>query len=91
MKKYNLCELCVSAVAMKSAMDMNPVEILERYYDANSKTFQILVEHGRQVAEKARAAAQKVTALNPDLDFIGAAAVSAIIPISATAFWEETF
>ena len=54
---------------------MDAIEILERYYDPNSKTFQILVEHGRQVAGKARVAAQKVAALKPDLDFIDAAAM----------------
>ena len=54
---------------------MDAIEILERYYGKNSKTFQILVEHGRQVAAKARAAAQKVAALKPDLDFIDAAAM----------------
>ena len=54
---------------------MNPIEILERYYDPNSKAYQILVEHGRQVADKAREAAQRVPALKPDLDFIEAAAM----------------
>ena len=54
---------------------MNPIELLERYYDPNSKTFQILVEHGRQVADKARSAAQSVLAMKPDLDFIEAAAM----------------
>jgi uncharacterized protein len=54
---------------------MDPIEILERYYDPSSKTFQILVEHGRQVAGKARVAAQKVAALKPDLAFIDAAAM----------------
>ncbi|MGD2099101.1 MAG: HDIG domain-containing protein [Desulfobacterales bacterium] len=56
-------------------MKMNPIELLERYCDPNFKTFQILVEHGRQVADKARAAAQKVASLKPDLDFIDAAAM----------------
>jgi uncharacterized protein len=54
---------------------MNPIELLEQYYDSNSKTFKILVEHGRQVADKARAAAQRVSALKPDLEFIDAAAM----------------
>ncbi|MGD9056998.1 MAG: HDIG domain-containing protein [Desulfobacterales bacterium] len=54
---------------------MNAIEILERYYDPNSKAYQILVEHGQQVADKAREAAQRVPALKPDLDFIEAAAM----------------
>ncbi len=54
---------------------MNAIEILERYYDPNSKAYQILVEHGRQVADKAREAAQRVPAQKPDLDFIEAAAM----------------
>lgn len=64
---------------------MNPVELLEKYYDANSKTFQILIDHGRQVAEKARAAAQRVAELKPDLAFIDAAAMLHDIGIFLTA------
>jgi uncharacterized protein len=56
-------------------MTMNPIILLEQYYDSNSKAFQILVEHGRQVAKKARAAAAKVAALKPDLEFIETAAM----------------
>jgi uncharacterized protein len=54
---------------------MNPIELLEEYYDANSKTFNILVEHGKQVAIKALAAAKRVPELKPDLDFIKTAAM----------------
>ncbi len=54
---------------------MNPIEILERYYDTNSRAYQILMAHGRQVAVKARAAASRVAALKPDLAFIEAAAM----------------
>ena len=56
-------------------MRINPIEILERYCDSNTNAFKILVEHGQQVAGKARAAAQRVAALKPDLDFIDAAAM----------------
>ena len=56
-------------------MIMDPIEILKRYYDSNSRAFTILVAHGRQVAGKARTAAQRVAALKPDLDFIEAAAM----------------
>jgi uncharacterized protein len=54
---------------------MDPIEFLEQYYHANSKAFRILVEHGRQVADKAREAAEKVAGLKPDLEFIEAAAM----------------
>ena len=54
---------------------MDPIKILERYYDPNSKAFRILVEHGRQVAEKARQAAKNVPGLKPDLEFIEAASM----------------
>ncbi len=66
-------------------MIMNAIELLERYYDSNSKAFQILVEHGRQVADKARAAALRVPGLKPDLDFIDAAAMLHDIGIFQTA------
>jgi uncharacterized protein len=56
-------------------MTMNPIELLEQYYDSNSKAFKILIEHGRQVADKAREAAQNVPELKPDHEFIGAAAM----------------
>jgi uncharacterized protein len=54
---------------------MNPIDILAQYYDLQSKTFNILVEHGKQVAQKALAAAQQVPELRPDLEFINAAAM----------------
>lgn len=56
-------------------MTMNPIILLEQYYDSNSKAFKILVEHGRQVADKARKAAKKVSGLKPNLGFIDAAAM----------------
>jgi uncharacterized protein len=54
---------------------MNPIEFLEQYYDSNSETYKILVEHGKQVAPKALAAAQRVPELKPDLEFIKTAAM----------------
>jgi uncharacterized protein len=56
-------------------MTMNPIELLEQYYDSNSKAFKILVEHGKQVADKARAATVTVSALKPNLEFIETAAM----------------
>jgi uncharacterized protein len=54
---------------------MNPIDFLAQYYDPRSSAFKILVDHGRQVAKKALAAARHVTALNPDLEFIETAAM----------------
>jgi uncharacterized protein len=53
---------------------MNPVEMLSRFYAPDSKSFCILLEHGRLVAGKALAAAARVARLHPDLDFIESAA-----------------
>jgi uncharacterized protein len=54
---------------------MDPIDILAKYYGRNSKTFEILVDHGRQIAGKAAAAAEKVGHLHPDLEFIKQAAM----------------
>lgn len=54
---------------------MNAVELIGRYYAAGSKSGRILLEHGRLVADKARAAAARVAHLGPDLDFIQSAAI----------------
>ena len=54
---------------------MDPTDILAQFYKPGSKAFKILVEHGNQVAHKADAAAQKVSHLKPDLDFIENAAM----------------
>ena len=54
---------------------MNPIELLEEYYDPRSKAFEILVAHGQLVASKAHAAARRVPELKPDLNFIEKAAM----------------
>jgi uncharacterized protein len=54
---------------------MNAVELVGRYYAADSKSGRILLEHGRLVAGKALAAAARVAHLCPDLDFIQSAAI----------------
>ena len=63
---------------------MAPLEILAKFYDRRSKAFGILVDHGRQVGQKALAAAAKVAHLNPDLDFIHNAALLHDIGIMLT-------
>ena len=64
---------------------MAAIELLEEYYDPQSKAFEILVEHGKQVANKALAAAEQVPELKPDLDFIETAAMLHDIGIFQTA------
>jgi len=54
---------------------MNPLEILTKFYDRRSNAFEILVQHGRQVARKALSAAEKIAHLQPDFDFIKNAAM----------------
>lgn len=54
---------------------MDSIDTLAKFYDRRSKAFEILVEHGRQVAQKALRAAEKVAHLQPDLEFIRNAAM----------------
>lgn len=54
---------------------MTPIDIFEQYYDRNSMAYSIVVAHGRQVAQKALKAAEKVSDLGPELDFIEKAAM----------------
>ncbi len=54
---------------------MNPVNIIDKYYKSNSRAYEILIQHGKQVARKALDAAKNVPQLNPDLDFIKEAAM----------------
>lgn len=54
---------------------MDPVQILEKYYDPYSRAYAVLVAHGRQVAAKALAVARQVPHLGPDLRFIREAAM----------------
>ena len=63
---------------------MNPIDILAKYYKPGSKAFEILVAHGEQVARKARAAAEKVSHLKPDLEYIENAAMLHDIGIMET-------
>ena len=54
---------------------MDPLDVLAKFYDRNSKAFKVLVEHGNQVASKALSAARSVAHLDPDLGFIRNAAL----------------
>jgi uncharacterized protein len=53
---------------------MNPIDLVSRFYAPGSRSFQILMEHGRLVAGKALAVAARVAHLHPDLKFIDSAA-----------------
>jgi len=65
---------------------MDPIEIISQYYDPGSKLFDIMVNHGRQVAQKALDAADRVPDLNPDRNFIKEAAMLHDIGIFLTAW-----
>lgn len=54
---------------------MEPENILKQFYDSSSKTYEILIRHGKNVANKALQAAEKVAELNPDIEFIKQAAM----------------
>ncbi len=49
---------------------MDPLKIIQKYYQIDSKSYQFLVEHSKAVAKKAIEIAKKVPQLNPDLKFI---------------------
>ena len=54
---------------------MHPLEVIAKFYQPGSKPYQILVKHGRQVADKAIQAAMSVSDLEPNLNFIKEAAM----------------
>ncbi len=49
---------------------MDPLKIIQKYYQIDSKSYQFLVEHGKAVTKKAIEIAKKVPHLNPDIKFI---------------------
>lgn len=54
---------------------MDPLELIARHYQGTAKAHRILLSHGEQVAQKALAAAVRVSELKPDLEFIRQAAL----------------
>ncbi|MFC1813263.1 HD domain-containing protein [Thermodesulfobacteriota bacterium] len=54
---------------------MQPLDIIKKYYNTESRTYRILIQHGELVSNKAIIAAGKVAHLNPDLNFIKEAAM----------------
>lgn len=49
---------------------MDPLKIIQKYYDKNSKAYHILVKHSEAVTKKALEVAEKAKRFNPDLEFI---------------------
>lgn len=54
---------------------MNPLEIIQKYYEPDSKAWYFLAHHSRLVSRKALEIAGKVRHLNPDMRFIEEAAM----------------
>lgn len=49
---------------------MDPLKIIQNYYQIDSKAYRLLVEHSKAVTKKAIEIAKKVSQFNPDLKFI---------------------
>ncbi len=54
---------------------MNPLSVIEKYYDKGSSLYILLVDHSQDVADKSLEIAATLPHLNPDLDFIEKAAM----------------
>ncbi len=51
-------------------MVINPVEIVEKFYDPGSKAFDLLIDHGQAVCRKAVLIADRMKDVAPDMGFI---------------------
>ena len=54
---------------------MNPIEIINQYYERDSRAYKILITHGRQVAKRALEIAGRLAHLEPDRVFLEQAAL----------------
>ncbi len=54
---------------------MNPIDIIEKYFEKQSLGYKIIVTHSRLVADKAVTIAKKLPHLNCDINFIKEAAM----------------
>lgn len=54
---------------------MNPLEIIEKYYDKKSKLYKILIKHSRQVRDKALEVVDNHPGLGADRQFVSEAAM----------------
>jgi uncharacterized protein len=55
--------------------DMEPLKIIEKYYDTQSEVYHILIKHSRSVADKSLTIAKAHPEMNLDLRFIEEAAM----------------
>jgi len=63
---------------------MDPIRLIEKYYDPGSQAYFFLVEHGKAVAKKSLEIARRLSGLNPDFAFIEEAAMLHDIGIFGT-------
>lgn len=49
---------------------MDPIKIIQKYYETDSKPYRLLVRHSQVVTKKSLEIARKVPRFNPDLKFI---------------------
>jgi uncharacterized protein len=54
---------------------MNPIDTINQYYEADTRAYNILIEHGRRVGEKALGIADRVAHFKPDRTFLEQAAL----------------
>lgn len=54
---------------------MDPIKIIQKYYDVDSVAYKLLITHGKAVAKKALKIAKRIPQYNPDLQFIEEAAI----------------
>lgn len=54
---------------------MRALDIIEKYYDRDTPLYTVLVDHGRQVAEKSLEIAERLTDFAPDTAFVEQAAM----------------
>ena len=63
---------------------MEPIKIIEKYYDSSTKAYTLLVNHSQWVAEKSVALAQRIAPDTANLEFIHQAAMLHDIGIFTT-------
>lgn len=54
---------------------MDPIKLLQKYYNVNTLTYQLLIEHGHAVMQKALFIAHKLNNIDIDIQFIKEAAI----------------
>lgn len=55
--------------------NMDPIKLIEKYYDRNSTAYHVLLVHSEMVTQKAVELAERVKHLNPDMEFVKEAAM----------------